>query len=187
MKAEQKDLVKRETDLSQLWGVGHSLLRVLAVAVVSMAVGLEVSAEPVDGFYWPTAWYQHLDTFQSQTRYWEGNVVPTDGGVAYFTGTQAGDIKFGSTVTLRGLDFGSVKIANGSNADHPRILQSGLVLTGDDTLLDKSNRYVLATATDAVIGQPPPVDGVPKRWQVKVIGNSLLLCPPARALSVFIK
>ena len=62
-----------------------------------------------------------------------------------------------------------------------------LVLTGDDTLLDKSNRYVLATATDAVIGQPPPVDGAPKRWQVKVIGSSLLLCPPARALSVFIK
>lgn len=135
MKAEQKVLGMRETDLSQLWGVGHSLMRALAVAVVSMAVGLEVSAEPVDGFYWPTAWYHHLDTFQSQTRYWEGNVVPTDGGVAYFTGTQAGDIKFGSTLTLRGLDFGSVRITNGSNNDHPRILQSGLVLAGDDAFI----------------------------------------------------
>ena len=155
MKAEQKVLGMRETDLSQLWGVGHSLLRALAVAV-SMAAVLEVSAEPVDGFYWPPYWYHHLNTFQSQTRYWEGNVVPADGGVAYFTGTQAGDIYFGSTVTLRGLDFGSVKIANGSNADHPRILQSGLVLAGDDAFIygtgwgsntSGHDRYALVNAT----------------------------------------
>ena len=59
MKAEQKVLGMRETDLSQLWGVGHSLLRALAVAV-SMAAVLEVSAEPVDGFYWPPYWYPLL-------------------------------------------------------------------------------------------------------------------------------
>ena len=46
---------------------------------------------------------------------------------------------------------------------------------------------MFATTTDAVIGQSPPVDGASKRWKVKVIGISLLLYPPARALSVFIK
>ena len=103
MKAEQKVL-------------GHSLLRLFAVAVVSLAVGLEVSADPVDGFYWPSGWYMTLNTFQSEKRYWEGNVVPADGGVAYFTGTQAGSIAFdsGSTVTLRGLDFGNVQRVNGN-------------------------------------------------------------------------
>ena len=74
-------------------------------------------AEPTDGFYWPEGWYHHLDTFQSQLRFWEGNIVPADGGVAYWRGPQAGDIKFGSPVTLRGLDFGNVKVANGGNAD----------------------------------------------------------------------
>jgi len=85
------------------------------------------------------------------------------------------------------LDFADIVAGNSLTAGRLDLSGSRLVLTGDDTLLDKSNRYVLATATDAVIGQPPPVDGAPKRWQVKVIGSSLLLCPPARALSVFIK
>ena len=85
------------------------------------------------------------------------------------------------------LDFADIVAGNSLTAGRLDLSGSRLVLTGDDTLLDKANRYVLATATDAVIGQPPPVDGAPKRWQVKVIGSSLLLCPPARALSVFIK
>ena len=96
-----------------------------------------LGAEPVDGFYWPSGWYQALNTFQSDKRYWEGNEVPADGGVAYFTGTQAGDISFnsGSTVTLRGLDLGNVQRVNGNGANHPRILTTGLVLTGDDAFI----------------------------------------------------
>ena len=46
---------------------------------------------------------------------------------------------------------------------------------------------MFATTTDAVISQSPLVDGISKRWKVKVIGRSLLLYLLARALSVFIK
>ena len=107
--------------------------RAFALATFCGATG--ALAEPTDGFYWPSAWWHNLSTFQSQTRYWEGNIVPADGGVAYWTGTQAGDISFGSAVALRGLDFGKVQLVSASGAERPRILSAGLTLTGDDAFI----------------------------------------------------
>ena len=122
----------------------------------------------------------------------DGAGIDLDGGTLTVSGgfySALGAVTNG-TLAVAGnwtLDFADIVAGNSLTAGRLDLSGSRLVLTGDDTLLDKSNRYVLATATDAVIGQPPPVDGAPKRWQVKVIGSSLLLCPPARALSVFIK
>ena len=130
-------------------------MKKLLVCMAAMSV-VGAWAEPTDGFYWPEGWYHHLDTFQSQLRYWEGNIVPSDGGVAYWRGPQAGDIKFGSPVTLRGLDFGNVKVTSGGNADHPRILTTGLTLAGDDAFIrgtgrgtstSGKDRYALVNAT----------------------------------------
>ena len=128
-------------------------MKKLLVCMATMGV-IGAWAEPTDGFYWPEGWYHHLDTFQSQLRYWEGNIVPADGGVAYWRGPRAGDITFGSPVTLRGLDFGNVQVANASNADHPRILTTGLTLTGDDAFIrgtgrgtSGQDRYALVNAT----------------------------------------
>ena len=138
-------------------------MKKLLVCMATMGV-IGAWAEPTDGFYWPEGWYHHLDTFQSQLRYWEGNIVPADGGVAYWRGPQAGDIKFGSPVTLRGLDFGNVKVTNGSNADHPRILTTGLTLTGDDAFIrgtgrgtstSGKDRYALVNATVSGTGARP--------------------------------
>ena len=122
----------------------------------------------------------------------DGAGIDLDGGTLTVSGgfySALGAVTNG-TLAVAGnwtLDFADIVAGNSLTAGRLDLSGARLVLTGDDTLLDKSNRYVLATATDAVIGQPPPVDGAPKRWQVKVIGSSLLLCPPARALSVFIK
>lgn len=130
-------------------------MKKLLVCMATLGV-IGAWAEPTDGFFWPEGWYHHLDTFQSQLRYWEGNVVPADGGVAYWTGPRAGDIKFGSPVTLRGLDFGNVQLTNGNNADHPRILTTGLTLAGDDAFIrgtgrgtstSGKDRYALVNAT----------------------------------------
>ena len=130
-------------------------MKKLLVCMAAMSV-VGTWAEPTDGFYWPEGWYHHLDTFQSQLRYWEGNIVPADGGVAYWRGPQAGDIKYGSPVTLRGLDFGNVKVTSGGNADHPRILTTGLTLAGDDAFIrgtgrgtstSGQDRYALVNAT----------------------------------------
>ena len=128
----------------------------MAFAMAAFCGAMGAWAEPTDGFYWPMGWYHHLDTFQSQLRYWEGNIVPSDGGVAYWTGPNAGDIKFGSSVTLRGLDFGNVQLASGSGAEHPRILTTGLTLAGDDAFIrgtgrgtstSGQDRYALVNAT----------------------------------------
>ena len=71
-------------------------MKTLFGSAVAFCLAASLGAEPVDGFYWPAGWYHHLNTFQSEKRYWEGNAMPADGGVAYFTGTQAGDISFNS-------------------------------------------------------------------------------------------
>lgn len=111
------------------------------VAACCLVAACGVSADPVDGYYWANGWYHHLNTFESQLRYWEGNVVPSDGGVAYFTGTAAGGIYFSSTVTLRGLDFGNVQLTDrGTSGVFPRIMSSGLVLTGDDAFIYGTGR-----------------------------------------------
>ncbi len=133
---------------------GKFLGRAFALAAFCGATG--ALAEPTDGFYWPSGWYHYLNTFQSQTRYWEENIVPADGGVAYWTGTQAGDISFGSAVALRGLDFGKVQLVSASGAERPRILSAGLTLTGDDAFISGTgwgsnasgrDRYICVNAT----------------------------------------
>ena len=122
----------------------------------------------------------------------DGAGIDLDGGTLTVSGgfySALGAVTNG-TLAVAGnwtLDFADVVAGNSLTVGRLDVSGARIVLTGDDTLLDKSNRYVLATATDAVVGQPPSVDGAPRRWQVKVIGSSLLLCPPARALSVFIK
>ena len=55
-------------------------MKTLFGSAVACCLAASLGAEPVDGFYWPSGWYHHLNTFQSQTRYWEGNIVPADGG-----------------------------------------------------------------------------------------------------------
>lgn len=54
-----------------------------------------------DGYYWPNGWYHHLNPWET-VRYWERDCVPGDGGVAYFMGTQAGNIVFTTDVALGG-------------------------------------------------------------------------------------
>lgn len=85
-----------------------------------------------DGFYWPNGWYHHLNPWET-VRYWERECVPGDGGVAYFTGTQAGNVVFTSDVALGGLDFGQVQLRTQGNADYPTVRAAGgsLTLTGD--------------------------------------------------------
>jgi hypothetical protein len=86
------------------------------------------------------------------------------------------------------MDFADVVAGNSLTADKLDLSGVHIVFTGDASLLDKSKRYyVIADSADQITGQPPSFEGTPKRWQVKVIGKSLLLYPPARALSVFIK
>lgn len=85
-----------------------------------------------DGYYWPNGWYHHLNPWES-VRYWERDCVPGDGGVAYFTGTQAGNIVFTTDVALGGLDFGQVQLYTWNGADYPTVRANGgsLTLTGD--------------------------------------------------------
>lgn len=54
-----------------------------------------------DGYYWPD-WIYDLNPWGT-IRYWEGDRVPGEGGVAYFTGKMAGNITFTSDVKLNGL------------------------------------------------------------------------------------
>ena len=76
--------------------------KLLAVGLTALcAAGLTGRAEPVDGFCWATGWYQHLNTWTGQLRFWENNNVPADGGVAYFLGTAAGLLVDGGVKRLR--------------------------------------------------------------------------------------
>ena len=77
-----------------------------------------------DGYYWPNGWYHHLNPWET-VRYWERDCVPGDGGVAYFTGTQAGNIVFTTDVALGGLDFGQVQLYMWNGADYPTVRANG--------------------------------------------------------------
>jgi hypothetical protein len=60
-----------------------------------------------------------------------------------------------------------------------------LVLTGDFDDLDKNQDYVLATATESLVGVPS-VDGLPKGWFLRISGKSLVLTR-ARGFKVYIR
>ena len=90
-----------------------------------------------DGYYWPD-WIYDLNPWGT-IRFWEGDRVPGEGGVAYFTGKMAGNITFTSDVKLNGLDFGLVQLyTTGEGKDLPTVRANGgaLTLTGDRTFLN---------------------------------------------------
>lgn len=90
-----------------------------------------------DGYYWPD-WIYDLNPWGT-IRFWEGDRVPGEGGVAYFTGKMAGNITFTSDVKLNGLDFGLVQLSTtGEGKDLPTVRANGgsLTLTGDRTFLN---------------------------------------------------
>ena len=81
-----------------------------------------------DGFCWINAWWASSYDFNVSSRYWESGVIPHDGGVGYFTGTQSPNLKFAGTESLRGLDFGNVQYV--ASRSCPSITGS-LTLEGD--------------------------------------------------------
>ncbi|HBO98464.1 MAG TPA: hypothetical protein DD637_01305, partial [Verrucomicrobia bacterium] len=86
-----------------------------------------------DGYYWPS-WGMALNPWET-IRLWEGDRVPGDGGIAYFTGAAAGNITFKSSVELNGLDFGRVQL-NGQTPTVTAADGGSLTLTGDRTFLN---------------------------------------------------
>mgnify|MGYP002520873106 CR=1 FL=1 len=98
------------------------------------ALGLCLTAgAATDGYYWPS-WGMALNPWET-IRLWEGDRVPGDGGIAYFTGAAAGNITFKSSVELNGLDFGRVQL-NGQTPTVTAADGGSLTLTGDRTFLN---------------------------------------------------
>ena len=95
-----------------------------------------------DGYYWPSGWYHHLKQWET-VRYWERDCVPGDGGVAYFMGTQAGNIVFTTDVALEGLDFGQVQLYTREGAVYPTVQANGgsLTLTGDRAFVNADGTW----------------------------------------------
>ena len=86
------------------------------------------------------------------------------------------------------MDFADVVAGNSLTADKLDLSGAHIVFTGDASLLDKSKRYyVIADSADQITGQPPSFEGTPKRWQVKVRDDKLLLLPPPKALVLIFK
>lgn len=94
------------------------------VLLVSAA---RLCAVATDGFNSVGTWWVPTTDFATDTRYWEGHRLPTDGGVAHYLGVGLNNQVFAAPVTLRGLDFGNVQESSG----HPQILGGELVLAGD--------------------------------------------------------
>lgn len=94
------------------------------VLLVSAA---RLCAVAADGFNSVGTWWVPTTDFATDTRYWEGHRLPTDGGVAHYLGVGLNNQVFAAPVTLRGLDFGNVQESSG----HPQILGGELVLAGD--------------------------------------------------------
>ena len=107
--------------------------RVRLVSACAMGMCLAAgAATATDGYYWPT-WGMALNPWET-IRLWEGDRVPKEGGIAYFTGAAAGNITFASPVELNGLDFGRVQL----NGQTPTVKADGngsLKLTGDRAFL----------------------------------------------------
>lgn len=106
-------------------------MRRASVAGICVLGACLAGGAPTDGYYWGS-WYHHLNPWET-VRYWERERVPGDGGVACFTGTQAGSIVFTSDVALGGLDFGRVQLLAQGGADYPTVRANGgsLTLTGE--------------------------------------------------------
>ena len=105
-----------------------SFAAALFAASILAAPVAGVASEPVDGFCWANAWWApEFNPFAASSPYWEGGVVPRDGGVGTFTGTSLPNIRFDGD-TLRGLDFGNVKFVSGRNLP---TLNGSLTLAGD--------------------------------------------------------
>ena len=121
------------------------LYSVCAVAGLAMASAM---AEPVDGFFWPSAWWAVHYPFAASGHYWADGVVPSDGGVAYYLGREAINLQFTQAVTLRGIDLGNVQLTKGK----PSICGSGLTLTGDAFISGNATEADIATLDDVVHG-----------------------------------
>ncbi|MDD4018538.1 MAG: autotransporter-associated beta strand repeat-containing protein [Kiritimatiellae bacterium] len=91
----------------------------------------KVFAESADGFNWASAWWMPVSSFPVDAHYWDGNVLPAGNGVGYFLGVQSANLTFSTAATLRGLDFGNVKVYVNNGRKYPSISGSGLTLTGD--------------------------------------------------------
>ena len=87
-------------------------------------------------------------SFTADAHYWDGNVLPAGNGVGYFLGTQSANLTFSTAATLRGLDFGNVKVIVSGGKKYPSISGSGLTLT--------NNAFISGTGT----GDIAIVDGV---------------------------
>lgn len=118
---------------------------VCAVAGLAMASAM---AEPVDGFFWSSAYWAVHYAFSASGHYWVDGVVPSDGGVAYYLGNQAINLQFSQAVTLRGIDLGNVQLTNGK----PSICGTGLTLTGDAFISGNATAADIATLDDVVHG-----------------------------------
>ena len=118
---------------------------VCAVAGLAMASAM---AEPVDGFFWSSAYWAVHYAFAASGHYWVDGVVPSDGGVAYYLGNQAINLQFSQAVTLRGIDLGNVQLTSGK----PSICGTGLTLSGDAFISGTATAADIATLDDVVHG-----------------------------------
>lgn len=121
----------------------------LSAATVAALAANATTGVATDGFCWATAWWAPaFNPLSTSSPYWEGGVVPHDGGVGYFTGTSLPNINFGGD-TLRGLDFGNVQFVSGRNLP---TLGGTLTLTGDAFIAGTGNGGTIANVSGTVSG-----------------------------------
>ena len=131
-----------------------------------------------DGYYWPNGWYHHLNPWET-VRYWERDCVPGDGGVAYFMGTQAGNLVFTTDVALGGLDFGQVQLYTRDGAVYPTVRAEGgsLTLTGDRAFVNADGTWENGDPVGPVLRLP--LRGTGANTFTKHGGARILLEQPA--------
>ena len=83
------------------------------------------------------------------------------------------------------VDVADLVAGNVLTGDSFNFTGATLVLTGDFDDLDKNQDYVLATATESLVGVPS-VDGLPRGWSLRMSGKSLVLAR-ARGFKVSVR
>ncbi len=127
-----------------------SFATALFAASILAAPVAGAASEPVDGFCWANAWWApEFNPFAASSPYWEGGVVPRDGGVGTFTGTSLPNIRFNGD-TLRGLDFGDVQFV-GSPRYRPT-LNGSLTLAGDAFIGGTGGGALIANVAGTISG-----------------------------------
>ncbi len=126
-----------------------SFATALFAASILAAPVAGAASEPVDGFCWANAWWApEFNPFAASSPYWEGGVVPRDGGVGHFTGTSLPNIRFNGD-TLRGLDFGNVQFVSGRNRP---TLNGSLTLAGDAFIGGTGGGALIANVAGTISG-----------------------------------